>query len=71
MRDIQMPSKYGAIYPQEGDTATDASAGYVTMWSDFFGVCNLCLPLTVFVTEVLEWYKFHISQLSPFGMIRV
>ncbi|KAF5796199.1 hypothetical protein HanXRQr2_Chr08g0348661 [Helianthus annuus] len=41
------------------------------MWADFFGDCNLRLPLTVFVVEVLEWYKIHISQLSPFGMIRI
>ncbi|MFS7984839.1 hypothetical protein Hanom_Chr11g00991381 [Helianthus anomalus] len=41
------------------------------MWADFFDVCNLRLPLTVFVAEVLEWYKLHISQLSSFGMIRV
>ncbi|KAJ0481688.1 hypothetical protein HanIR_Chr13g0645411 [Helianthus annuus] len=41
------------------------------MWSDFFGVCNLRLPLTVFVVEVLEWYILHISQLNPFGMIQV
>ncbi|MFS8016676.1 hypothetical protein Hanom_Chr15g01371361 [Helianthus anomalus] len=69
--DVQTPPECGAIHPQEGDTAADAPAGYVTMWADFFGVCNLRLPLTVFVAEVLEWYKIHISQLSPFGMIRV
>ncbi|KAL9998958.1 hypothetical protein Hdeb2414_s0011g00365961 [Helianthus debilis subsp. tardiflorus] len=41
------------------------------MFADFFEVCNLRLSLTVFMAEVLEWYKLHISQLSPFGMIRV
>ncbi|KAJ0896971.1 hypothetical protein HanRHA438_Chr08g0340481 [Helianthus annuus] len=66
-----MPPEYGACYPSEGDTGADAPAGYVTMWADFFGDCNLRLPLTVFVVEVLEWYKVHISQLSPFGMIRI
>ncbi|KAM0040336.1 hypothetical protein Hdeb2414_s0012g00392581 [Helianthus debilis subsp. tardiflorus] len=71
MMDIQMPSEYGAMYPLEGDTATDAPAGYVTMWADFFSVCNLRFPLTVFFATVLEWYKLHISQLSTFGMIRV
>ncbi|KAJ0454591.1 hypothetical protein HanIR_Chr15g0741821 [Helianthus annuus] len=71
MTEVQMPQEYGAIYPQEGDTGADAPAGYVTMWADFFGDCNLWLPLTVFVVEVLEWYKIHISQLSPFGMIRI
>ncbi|XP_035842056.1 uncharacterized protein LOC110923986 [Helianthus annuus] len=66
-----MPSEYGARYPSEGDTGADAPAGYVTMWSDFFGDCNLRLPLTVFVVDILEWYKVHISQVSPFGMIRI
>ncbi|KAL9997284.1 hypothetical protein Hdeb2414_s0639g00927871 [Helianthus debilis subsp. tardiflorus] len=67
----QMPPEYGAMYPQEGDTAGDAPTGYVTMSADFFGDCNLRIPLTVFVVEVLEYYKLHISQLSPLGMIRV
>ncbi|KAJ0557073.1 hypothetical protein HanIR_Chr07g0321001 [Helianthus annuus] len=71
IRDIQMPPEYGACYPSDGDTGADAPTGYVTMWADFFGDCNLRLPLTVFVVEVLEWYKVHISQLSPFGMIRI
>ncbi|KAF5819169.1 hypothetical protein HanRHA438_Chr02g0086041 [Helianthus annuus] len=71
MRDIQMPPEYRATYPQEGDTAGDAPAGYVTMFSDFFGDCNLRLPLTNFVAEVLEYYKLHISQLNPLGMTRV
>ncbi|MFS7951291.1 hypothetical protein Hanom_Chr07g00593331 [Helianthus anomalus] len=71
MTDVQMPQEYGFVFPQEGDTGADAPAGYVTMSADFFGDCNLRLPLTVFVPEILEWYKIHISQLSPFGMIRV
>ncbi|KAJ0677799.1 hypothetical protein HanOQP8_Chr12g0440661 [Helianthus annuus] len=71
MLDVQMPPEYGAQYPSEGDTGADAPAGYVTMWADFFGDCNLRLPLTVFVVDVLEWYKVHISQMSPFGMIRI
>ncbi|KAM0058611.1 hypothetical protein Hdeb2414_s0005g00172091 [Helianthus debilis subsp. tardiflorus] len=71
MTGIQMPNEYGARYPQEGDTAGDAPAGYVSMFADWFGDCNLQLPLTVFVVEILEYYKLHISQLSPLGMIRV
>ncbi|XP_035839023.1 uncharacterized protein LOC118486587 [Helianthus annuus] len=71
MLTVQMPPEYGAQYPSEGDTGADAPAGYVTMWADFFGDCNLRLPLTVFVVDVLEWYKVHISQVSPFGMIRI
>ncbi|KAM0035653.1 hypothetical protein Hdeb2414_s0015g00448981 [Helianthus debilis subsp. tardiflorus] len=72
LRDTQMPPEYGVIYPQEGETGADAPAGYVTLWADFFLVfCHLRLLLTVFVVEVLEWYKLHISQVSPFGMMRI
>ncbi|MFS7936153.1 hypothetical protein Hanom_Chr05g00412091 [Helianthus anomalus] len=63
MKDIQMPPEYGAIHPQEGDTVADAPAGYVTLFADFFGVCNILLPLTVFVVEVLErFYQMTVSM---------
>ncbi|KAJ0744120.1 hypothetical protein HanPI659440_Chr10g0383991 [Helianthus annuus] len=66
-----MPAAYGARYPQEGDTAGDAPAGYVSMLVDWFDIYNLWLPLTVFMVELLEYYKIHISQLTPLGMVRV
>ncbi|KAM0026263.1 hypothetical protein Hdeb2414_s0020g00556151 [Helianthus debilis subsp. tardiflorus] len=31
----------------------------------------LQLPITKFFLEILEYYKFHISQLHPIGMVRV
>ncbi|MFS7901001.1 hypothetical protein Hanom_Chr00s159897g01824891 [Helianthus anomalus] len=64
-----MSESYGAIYPQEGDTAADAPAGMATMFSEFFRTCNLRLPLTVFRVDLLEYYKIHISQLCPLGMV--
>ncbi|KAJ0431668.1 hypothetical protein HanIR_Chr17g0850861 [Helianthus annuus] len=71
MTSIQIPSEFGFIYPQEGDTGADAPAGYVIMWANFFVDGNLRFPLTVFVAEVLEYYQIHISQLIPFGMIQI
>ncbi|KAJ0780988.1 hypothetical protein HanPI659440_Chr06g0244111 [Helianthus annuus] len=71
MTSIQMSGEFGATYPGEGDTGADAPAGCLTLWADFFYDGNLRLPLTVFVAEVLEYYRIHISQLSPFGMIRI
>ncbi|KAF5803271.1 hypothetical protein HanRHA438_Chr06g0278561 [Helianthus annuus] len=70
MTKVQMPVEFRAIYPQEGDTASDAPTGYVTLFDDFFGICNLRLPLTVFMVELLEYYNIHISKLSPLGMVR-
>ncbi|MFS8013381.1 hypothetical protein Hanom_Chr14g01332261 [Helianthus anomalus] len=71
MLSLQMPQVFGAIYPQEGDTGADAPAGYITLWAEFFYDGNLRLPITVFVADILEYYKIHISQLSPFGMFRI
>ncbi|KAJ0800328.1 hypothetical protein HanPI659440_Chr03g0101701 [Helianthus annuus] len=70
MTKIQMPEAYGAMFPQVGDTAGDALAGMVIMFSDFFGICNIRPPLTVFMVDLLESYNIHISQLSPLGMVR-
>ncbi|MFS7993357.1 hypothetical protein Hanom_Chr12g01093101 [Helianthus anomalus] len=42
----------------------------ITLFTDFFVLCNLRLPLTVFMAEFLEYNRIHISQLSPLGMVR-
>ncbi|KAM0028509.1 hypothetical protein Hdeb2414_s0018g00514781 [Helianthus debilis subsp. tardiflorus] len=33
---VQMPAAFGVTYPQEGETASDALAGYVSMFADRF-----------------------------------
>ncbi|KAJ0805926.1 hypothetical protein HanPI659440_Chr02g0083841 [Helianthus annuus] len=71
MPTIQMPEAYGAIYPQDGDTEADAPAGMITLFTNFFLLYNLRLPVTVFVWDLLEYYRIHISQMSPLGMVRV
>ncbi|MFS7989807.1 hypothetical protein Hanom_Chr11g01051181 [Helianthus anomalus] len=70
MLNVRMPEEYGARFPTEGDTTADAPAGYITLFADFFGEGNFRLALTVFMAELLEYYKIHISQLSPLGMVR-
>ncbi|MFS8024334.1 hypothetical protein Hanom_Chr16g01462021 [Helianthus anomalus] len=42
----------------------------VTLFADFFGNCNLRLSLSAFIADLLEYYRIHISQLSPLGMVR-
>ncbi|KAM0026627.1 hypothetical protein Hdeb2414_s0020g00560281 [Helianthus debilis subsp. tardiflorus] len=43
----------------------------MTLFWDFFYAGNFRLPLTKFFLEILEYYKFHISQMRPIGMVRV
>ncbi|MFS7905762.1 hypothetical protein Hanom_Chr01g00051481 [Helianthus anomalus] len=62
---------WGARYPDEGQTVADAPAGYINLIWDFFYAGNFRLPATKFFLEILEYYKFHISQMHPIGMVRV
>ncbi|MFS7998903.1 hypothetical protein Hanom_Chr12g01159561 [Helianthus anomalus] len=46
-------------------------AGYITLFEDFFLQGNFRLPATNFMAHILQYYGFHISQMSPPGMVRV
>ncbi|KAJ0702773.1 hypothetical protein HanPI659440_Chr14g0543461 [Helianthus annuus] len=71
MTSLRMPEEHGATYPNDGDTAADAPAGMITLFADFLGLGNFRLPLTVFMADLLEYYRIHLSQLSLLGMVRV
>ncbi|KAM0064515.1 hypothetical protein Hdeb2414_s0003g00103831 [Helianthus debilis subsp. tardiflorus] len=71
VQNLKFPENWGALYPEEGQTAADAPAGYNTLFSDFFYDGNFRLPVTKFFLEILGFYNLHISQLHPIGMVRV
>ncbi|MFS7985915.1 hypothetical protein Hanom_Chr11g01004271 [Helianthus anomalus] len=52
-----------------GQTAAQAPAGYITLFWDYFSEGNFRLPVTRFFLDILEYYKFHISQLHPIRMV--
>ncbi|MFS7943474.1 hypothetical protein Hanom_Chr06g00500671 [Helianthus anomalus] len=68
---LRFPENWSAMYPEEGQTAADAPAGYITLFWDFFCEGNFRMPLTKFFLEILGYYKFHISQLHPVDMVRI
>ncbi|KAJ0788594.1 hypothetical protein HanPI659440_Chr05g0193551 [Helianthus annuus] len=70
MLNVRTLDEYGARYLVVGETSTDAPAGFITLFADFFETGNFWLPLTEFMAELLEYYRIHISQLSPLGMVR-
>ncbi|MFS8018539.1 hypothetical protein Hanom_Chr15g01393231 [Helianthus anomalus] len=67
MLTVRLPDEYGSTYPKDGDTAADAPVEFVTLFADMFGLGNFRLPLMVFMANFLEYYRIHLSQLSPFG----
>ncbi|KAJ0916011.1 hypothetical protein HanPSC8_Chr06g0256641 [Helianthus annuus] len=71
VRSFRFPPEWDARYPAQGQTAADAPPGYITLYEDFFLQGNFRLPATGFLGSILSYYNFHISQLSPPGMVRV
>ncbi|KAJ0454973.1 hypothetical protein HanIR_Chr15g0745981 [Helianthus annuus] len=71
VQNFRFPETWGARYPEEGQTVTDAPAGYITLFWDFFCKGNFRLPVTKFFLEILGFYNINLSQLHPIGMVRV
>ncbi|KAJ0667383.1 hypothetical protein HanPI659440_Chr17g0677221 [Helianthus annuus] len=71
VRSFRFPPEWDAKYPGQNQTAADASPGYITLFEDFFHQGNFRLPATNFMAHILQFYGFHISQMSPPGMVRV
>ncbi|MFS7999721.1 hypothetical protein Hanom_Chr12g01169771 [Helianthus anomalus] len=71
MRGFQFPPEWDARYPRQGQTVVDAPPGYITLFADFFLEGNIRVTSTNFMASILHFYCFHISQMSPAGMVRV
>ncbi|KAJ0744837.1 hypothetical protein HanPI659440_Chr10g0392161 [Helianthus annuus] len=71
IQNLKFPESWGALYPEEGQTAADAPSGYITLFWDFFCDGNFRLPATTFLLDILSFYNIHLSQLHPIGMVRV
>ncbi|KAJ0570153.1 hypothetical protein HanHA300_Chr05g0174881 [Helianthus annuus] len=71
IRGFRFPPEWDAQYPRQGLTAVDALPGYITLFKNFFLQGNFRLPATEFKAHILHYYGFHISQMSPPGMVRV
>ncbi|KAJ0651405.1 hypothetical protein HanOQP8_Chr15g0560631 [Helianthus annuus] len=71
VRSFRFPPEWDARYPAQGQTSADAPPGYITLYEDFFLQGNFRLPATNFLGNILHYYNFHLSQMSPPGMVRV
>ncbi|KAM0000854.1 hypothetical protein Hdeb2414_s0005g00161661 [Helianthus debilis subsp. tardiflorus] len=71
VQNFKFPDSWDVRYPDEGQTAADAPAGYIKLFWDYFAEGNFRWPVTRFFLEILSYYKFHISQTHPIGMGRI
>ncbi|KAJ0715337.1 hypothetical protein HanPI659440_Chr13g0499951 [Helianthus annuus] len=68
---FRFPPEWGAQYPRQGQIASDAPPGYITIFEDFFLQGNFRLLAMEFMGHILHHYGFHISQMSSPGMVWV
>ncbi|MFS7995856.1 hypothetical protein Hanom_Chr12g01122971 [Helianthus anomalus] len=67
-----LPSlKWDQCLLEQGQTAADAPPDYITLFADFFSGGNFRLPAIHFLGNILQYYGFHVSQMSPISMVRV
>ncbi|MFS8021904.1 hypothetical protein Hanom_Chr16g01432971 [Helianthus anomalus] len=62
---------WNPVLPSKTDTTFPLKKGKITLFSDFFKFCNFRLAITKFCKLVLDHYPIHISQLHPFGLVKL
>ncbi|MFS7942786.1 hypothetical protein Hanom_Chr06g00492581 [Helianthus anomalus] len=58
VRNFKFPDSWDARYPDKGQTAADAPAGYITFFWDFFSAGNFRLPVTKFFLKSFRITSF-------------
>ncbi|GKB23962.1 hypothetical protein Tco_0863363 [Tanacetum coccineum] len=66
---FHIPSCYDPVLPRSHRTALDALPSYVVLYLSLFIVGNFQLPLDKIFLKVLDFFKCHISLLTPFGTV--
>nr|GFB21068.1 hypothetical protein [Tanacetum cinerariifolium] len=59
------------MLPKGNQTILDAPIGYVGLYTHFFTLSNLRIPLPKFFCEVVNYFKVHISRFNPFGIAKL
>ncbi|MFS7979181.1 hypothetical protein Hanom_Chr10g00924401 [Helianthus anomalus] len=54
IQNFKFPKSWGVMYPKEGQTASQAPAGYITLFWDYFTEGNFRLPVTRFVLDICD-----------------
>ncbi|KAF5769916.1 hypothetical protein HanXRQr2_Chr14g0653711 [Helianthus annuus] len=71
VHDYGIRAEWNPVLPSKTDTAFPLKAGKITLFSDFFKFCNFRLPITKFLKSVLDFYRIHISQIHPLGLVKL
>ncbi|MFS8018242.1 hypothetical protein Hanom_Chr15g01389801 [Helianthus anomalus] len=64
-------TEWNPVLPSRTDTTFLLREGKIILFIDFFKFCNFRLPVTKFFKLVLDYYRIHISQLHPLGLVKL
>ncbi|KAI3787113.1 hypothetical protein L1987_41332 [Smallanthus sonchifolius] len=67
---LSFDQEWGLEFPSPGMTAADPPDGKISLYAAFFIYCNLRLPITRFIAQLLTFYQVYISQMHPMGICR-
>ncbi|KAJ0894425.1 hypothetical protein HanPSC8_Chr09g0388941 [Helianthus annuus] len=70
IRSFRFPPEWDARYPGQNQTAADAPPA-ILLCLKISSHGNFRLPTTNFMAHILQFYGFHISQMSPPWMVQV
>ncbi|GJR65234.1 retrovirus-related pol polyprotein from transposon TNT 1-94 [Tanacetum coccineum] len=69
--DYDIPQDVRVKLSKRNQTIFDAPLGFVGLYTHSFTLSNLRIPLLKFFSEVLNYFKVHISRLNPFGLAKL
>nr|GEU74212.1 hypothetical protein [Tanacetum cinerariifolium] len=69
--DYDIPQNVRVMLLKRNQTIFDAPLGYVRLYTHFFTLSNLRIPLPKFICEVLNYFKVHISHFNPFELAKL
>ena len=66
-----IPSFVQLVLPDPNQIISHYPPVKIGFYSRFFYYADFCLPLSVFLVDILKHYRINISQLSLFGACKV
>ena len=69
--DYYIPFALHPDVPGANASIADFPKGKIGVYTRFFEFANQCVPYSIFICDILNFYSFHISQLHCIGASKI
>ena len=69
--DFYIPNALHPVVPDDDASIADFPVGKVGVYTRFFEFANQRVPLSLFLVDILNYYRIHISQLHCIGAAKI